>query len=129
MFQSWNDWGFEFTDVSCEEVSEGSGGHVVLCDYLWNTDVIRAGGFSPTEANLRLLIQDGLIRRVSESEIGLEPWWETFVAFLEAESPDDFGDTVYRAVELLDPDAVQKVGEELPAYLDLYAEWLDNQEG
>lgn len=129
VFQSWNDWGFEFTDVSCEEVSEGSGGHLVRCDYLWNTDVTRAGGFSPTEANLQLLIQDGMIRRVIGSETGSEPWWKTFVAFLEAESPDDFGETVYRAVELLDPDAVQKVGEELPGYLDLYAEWLDSQEG
>lgn len=129
VFQSWNVWGFEFTDVSCEQVSEGSGGHLVRCDYLWNTDVTRAGGFSPSEANLQLLIQEGLIRRVSETETGSEPWWETFIAFLEAESPDDFGETVYRAVDFLDPDAVQTVAEELPAYLDLYAEWLDNQEG
>jgi hypothetical protein len=129
VFQSWNNWGFEFTDVNCEEVSEGNGGHVVRCDYLWNTDVTRAGGFPPSEANLRLLIQDGLIRRVSETETGSEPWWETFIDFLEEESPDDFDETVYRAVELLDPDAVQKVGEELPAYLDLYAQWLDNQQG
>lgn len=129
VFQSWNDWGFEFTDVSCEEVSEGSGGHLVRCDYLWNTDVIRAGGFSPTEANLQLLIQDGMIRRVSETESGSEPWWETFVAFLDAETPDDFAETVYSALGVLDPDAVQRLGEELPGYLDLYAEWLDNQEG
>lgn len=130
VFQSWNVWGFEFTDVSCAEVSNGSGGgHAVRCEYLWNNDVIRAGGFSPSEAMLQLLIQDGLIRRVAETEIGSEPWWDTFIAFLEAESPDDFGETVYRAVELLDPDAVQKVGVELPAYLDLYADWLDNQEG
>lgn len=126
-FQTWSDWGFEFTDVSCEEVSEGSGGHFVRCDYLWNNDPIRVGGFSPSEARLGLLIQDGLIRRVTEAETGSEPWWETFIAFLEAESPNDFGVTVSRALDL-DPDAVQKVGDELPAYLDLYAEWLDNQE-
>lgn len=127
VFQSWNDWGFEFTDVSCEEMSEGFDGHLVRCDYLWNNDVIRAGGFSPSQAYLELRIQDGLIHMVSETETGSEPWWETFIAFLETESPDDFGETVYRAVELLDPEAIQKVSEELPGYLDRYAEWLDNR--
>jgi hypothetical protein len=129
VFQSWRIWGFEFTDVSCEEVSEGLGGSLVRCKYLWNTSVTEAGGFPPSEATLQLLIQDGLIHRVSETETGLSAWWETFVSFLEAESPDDFGETVYRAVEFLDPDAVQKTGEELPAYLDLYSEWLEHQEG
>lgn len=129
VFQSWDDWGFELTDVSCEEMSEANRADWVQCDYLWSTEVIRAGGFPPTEANLQLLIQDGLIHRVSETETGSDPWWETFVAFLEEESPDDFAESVYRAVDLLDPEAVQTVSEELPGYLDLYAEWLDTQEG
>lgn len=125
-FQGYEDYGVAFTEVSCKQAGETPEWVSVYCDFLWSTEIHRIGGFEPTQTRYVILIRDGLILQVLESA-SYSPWWDSFVAFLESEAPEEFADAVYRSVDSLDPEAVQTVTESLPRYFDLYAQWLASQ--
>lgn len=128
-FRTHQDLGFEFADVTCEQDGETTPEQVVRveCEFLWTTEIHRSGDFDPTPTRYVLSIQDGLIVDINEyARYG--PWWNSFRIFIASEAPDDFAAALDRHTQL-DPEAVEKLSEELPHYLDLYAEWIDNQDG
>lgn len=124
-FQQHEAYGFHYSNIECNQQAETAERVSVRCDFLWDTHLQSVGNHPPTPAGITVLVDEGLITLISRGSQPFDTWWNPWLTFLRSEHPE-FADVVDRALTL-DPDTVSQLVEEMPRYLNLYENWLNNQ--
>jgi hypothetical protein len=88
--------GWVYSSQGCEEISEGSGGTLVECPFLSQTDWGRALQLEEAKGQVTLLIDEHIQRLTEEvvEEGGLGEGWDRFRAWVEEHHPEDV-ETMY----------------------------------
>jgi hypothetical protein len=120
-------FGFQYSDGDCSQRSATGDRAVVLCDYLWTTEVHRISGQPPTPARFTFFFRDGRISAVyhdasSNFYFGQGSFYDGFLAehleYRDLLDDAELYSEEYRATLEL-----------LPEYFELYEEWLVDQRG
>jgi len=121
-FEMHRAFGFNYSDGDCRQDTATP---IVVCDYLWTTELHRISGDPPTPTTFRFYLIDGRIWQIHgepDAHSFYGPFYDDFlVGYPEFHALLDEGFT------LDSPDVTREVVELLPHYFELYEEWLSQQ--